>query len=97
MMLFRVDILTCSSVVIPTSFPGSLSPRPQEREKRDPGTGWSRVSQNLGDDNKIVRGRGGSECILSILSGERKVLHDQAYFYSDLSRDNVSIRLAFYA
>ena len=25
--------------------------RPLERAKRDPGTGWSRVSQNLGDDN----------------------------------------------
>ena len=29
-------------------------------------------------------------------TGERKVLHYQAYFYSNLSRDNVSIRLAFF-
>ena len=34
---------------ISTSFPGSLSPRPQEREKRDPGCGWSR---DLGDKPK---------------------------------------------
>lgn len=27
-----------------TSFPGSLSPRPREREKRDPGGVWSRAS-----------------------------------------------------
>ena len=27
-----------------TSFPGSLSPRPPEREKRDPGWVWSRAS-----------------------------------------------------
>ena len=29
---------------IATSFPGSLSPRPPEREKRDPGWVWSRAS-----------------------------------------------------
>ena len=34
---------------VTTSFPGSLSPRPQEREKRDPGCGWSR---DLGDKPK---------------------------------------------
>ena len=30
-----------------TSFPGSLSPRPPEREKRDLGTGWSRAFRTI--------------------------------------------------
>ena len=32
-----------------TSFPGSLLFTPRKRERRDPGWGWSRVSQNMGD------------------------------------------------
>ena len=38
------------------------------RARRDPGTCWSRVSQNLGDDNQIIKGRGGLVGILSILN-----------------------------
>ena len=30
---------------------GLSSYRPLERMRKDPGTRWSRVSQNLGDDN----------------------------------------------
>ena len=51
------------ATVKPTSFPGSLSPRPQEREKRDPGCGWSR---DLGDKPKPQGGLFLNNCRLSI-------------------------------
>ena len=65
--VFRVTVFTRAIWYQPRFQGLSLSCLP-EREKRDPGTGWSRVYQNLGDDNKIVRGRGRLECILPILS-----------------------------
>ena len=37
-------------------------------ERRETLARWSRVSQNLGDDNQIVKGRGGLVGILSILN-----------------------------
>ena len=43
----------------PTSFPGSL----WSGGERDPGWGWSRVSQNLGDFKLMTDGRGGSVSI----------------------------------
>ena len=39
-----------------------------ERAKRDPGTRWSRASQNLGDDNEIIKGMGSLVSTLSILN-----------------------------
>ena len=39
-----------------------------ERAKRDPDTRWSRVSQNLGDDKKIITGMGGLVGNLSVLN-----------------------------
>ena len=47
--------------------PKSIQPRSQglssyrllERARRDPGRVWSRVSQNLGDDNSIIEETGG--------------------------------------
>ena len=47
MTSLRGDVI--AGVIRATSFPGSLSPRPQEGEKRDPGCGWSR---DLGDKPK---------------------------------------------
>ena len=53
----------------------SLSSYRLGRARRDPGWVWSRVSQNLGDDNYISEGMGGLVGILSILSlRERDVL-----------------------
>ena len=46
---------------------GLSSYRPLERARRDPGISWSCVSQNLGDDNEIVKGMGGLVGLLSIL------------------------------
>ena len=40
-------------------FQGLSSSRPRERERGDPGWGWSRVSQNLGDYKQVTGGRGG--------------------------------------
>ena len=48
---------------ISTSFPESLSPRPQEREKRDPGCDWS---HDLGDKPKPQGGLFLNNCRLSI-------------------------------
>ena len=47
---------------------GLSSYRPLERARRDPSTRWSRVSQNLGDGNEIIKGMGGLVGILSRLN-----------------------------
>ena len=45
----------------PTSFSGSfISPPQRERAKKDPGSGWSRVSQKVGGDKKTKGGGEGS-------------------------------------
>ena len=44
--------------IFTTSFPGSLSPRPQEREKRDPGRVWSHASwtnENIREGSSNVK------------------------------------------
>ena len=60
---FPLPIYTPGWRVPQPCFQGLLSLCPVERERRDPGQGWSRVSQNLGDDNYIITGRGSLEGI----------------------------------
>ena len=69
------SVLRCgsSSNDAPTSFPGSLSPRPQEREKRDPGCGWSR---DLGDKPKPQ----GGLFLKKILSTVQQILSIHNFF-----------------
>ena len=49
-------------------FQGLSSSCPRERERGDPGWGWSRVSQNLGDYKQVTGGRGGwvSVCLYQV-------------------------------